>query len=291
MKISPVSVPTAPVGDGQPPPANVRSLRMNVQRTTSNEGHVAESLSIPPTSEDVAPEATQPLSPQVAALAKQRRALQVKERELADREKALQGKPTQGLVFEEARLKSDPLGVAKEALQTLLSQGLTYDHLAEAVSSDQGDSKYHALEAKIKDLETGVDRKLSEREKQQEQQVLAEVRREALDLVAQDAEGRWEAVKAANLVKKVPDLVEARYRHDGTLLTTEQALDMLEEDQVNQAMRYVKLNKIQSQFQPRTSASQPQQRQMRTLTNRDTATAVMTPKQRALAAFHGNLKR
>ena len=65
-------------------------------------------------------EDTKPLSPQFAALARERRALQVKERELAAKEAALTQNPGGSDVI--ARLKQQPLSVLQEA-------GVTYEQL------------------------------------------------------------------------------------------------------------------------------------------------------------------
>src|SRR5690349_10494451 len=98
MKISPVSsAANSPTGTPDHTASRVRALRMTTNVTpgridTPPPAAPAEApLAIPDTPEPAegVVEATQPLSPQLAALAKQKRALQVKERELLDREKAL----------------------------------------------------------------------------------------------------------------------------------------------------------------------------------------------------------
>ncbi len=113
MRISPIAAP-APLGGttpAAPAMSSVRSFKMNTNATPGRTDVALEpSISDPNDTAAAADEVTQPLSPQFAALAKQRRALQVKEREIADREKALQGQSsTQGAGIDVARLKSDPV--------------------------------------------------------------------------------------------------------------------------------------------------------------------------------------
>lgn len=290
MKISPIPAAGTTVGAAETGPAaqpsmaqRIRAVKMN---TNATPGRVEEPvLSSPddPDTADATTEETKPLSPQFAALAKQRRALQVKEREIADREKALSSQATQASGVDIARLKSDPLGVMLEA-------GITFDQLTEAVVAHQGDSKVHALEAKIKALEEGVDKKLTERDTQQEQHALAEMRREALQLIAQG--DTYELVRETKSVPQVMTLIEKTYRETGEVLDVREALKLVEDELLKDSLRLAGYQKVQSQLAPRVPAPPPQQqRQMRTLTNRDTASVPMSAKARALAAFHGTLKR
>jgi len=231
-------------------------------------------------------EETQPLSPQFAALAKQRRALDVRERAIAEKEKALEQTPSgQGGGLEIARLKSDPLGV-------LLEAGVTYDQLTEAIlaSQDDGSNKVRGLEQKLKSVEESFDAKLSERDKQQKQQVLAEMGREASQLVAQGDD--FELVRETRSVPKVLQLIERTFDETGEILDVPEALQLIEDELLADSLKVAGYKKVQQRSQPQFATQpQQQQRQMRTLSNRDTASVPMTPKQRALAAFQGTLKR
>lgn len=288
MKISPLADGGIPIPTtAEAPPSmsqRIRSVRMSTNATPGREDP-ADPLAIPHPSDPGAAEATQPLSPQFAALAKQRRALQVKEREIADREKALSGQSTQGSGIDIARLKSDPLGV-------LLESGVTYEQLTEAVLANQGGSQVRALEAKIAALEAGVDKKLTDRDAQQEQQALAEMRREALQLIAQG--DTYELVRETQSMPHVMKLIERTYRETGEVLDVREALRLVEDELVKDSLKIANLQKVQSHLAPRPALktdAYPPQRQMRTLTNRDTAQVPMSPKARALAAFNGTLKR
>jgi hypothetical protein len=242
-------------------------------------------LTIPANNEEPKPvtEATEPLSPQMAALAKQRRALQVKEREIAEREKALSASTTQADVVTKAQLKSDPLSV-------LLDSGVTYEQLTEAVLARQDDTPIRSLEAKIKALEEGLDKKLSDRDAQTEQQVLAEMQKDATRLAAEGDE--FELIRETRSIPVVMELIKQTYHKTGEVLDVTAAMKLVEDELVNDSLKVASYKKVQSQLAPAPIPQpQQQQRQMRTLTNRDTASIPLSPKQRALAAFNGTLKR
>lgn len=284
MKIAPIAAPVA-----TPTAPSIRSLKMN---TNATPGLVpsppAEELSIPDNNDsaEATVEATQPLSPQIAALAKQRRALQVKERELADREKALASQPaTQADAVPIARLKEAPLSV-------LLEAGVTYDQLTQAILEDQGGSgaEFQALKAEIEALKKGVDEKFSEKTTQEEQQVLAQMRKEATKLVAEG--DTFELVRETGSIPQVMTLIERTYRETGEVLDVTEALQLVEDELIAESLKLAALKKVQGRLQPEPpQAPQPQQRQMRTLTNRDTAVQPMSRKERALLAFTGQLKK
>lgn len=228
-------------------------------------------------------EPTQPLSPQFAALAKQKRALQVKERELLNREKALSGSSGQTDSIALARLKSEPLDV-------LLEAGVTYEQLTEAILNNQGNSEINSLKAELKALKEGVDNKFVDRDLQAEKQVLAEMRREAEQLARNGEE--FELVNGMGAVDKVMDLIERTYRASGEVLDTREALQLVEDELFKDTQKLTTFKKVQSQFNPPARVPQMQQAQgMRTLSNRDTASVPMTNKQRAIAVMQGTYKR
>lgn len=223
-------------------------------------------------------EATQPLSPQYAALARQRRAIQ-QEKQALDRAKAEWATKSKDVV-DLATLKSKPLSV-------LLENGVTYDQLTQEILANQGGSEIQALKAEIKALNEGVDRKFSERDAQQEQQVLADMRREAVLLAKQG--DTFELVRETKSIPDVMRLIERTYRETGEVLDVSDALELVESELVKESLKLAKFKKVQGQLSPQPiQQPQPPQRQMRTLTNKDTASAPMSARARALAAFYGN---
>ena len=230
-------------------------------------------------------EETKPLSPQFAALAKQRRALQVKEREIADREKAIQEKATtDGSPDMLARLKSDPLSVLSEA-------GVSYDQLTEAILNGSGPNpEMLALKAEIKALKEGVDKNFIDRDTQAEQQVLAEMRREADQLVATG--DTYEMVRATRSQPQVIELIHRTYKQTGEVLDVSEALELVENDLLNENLKIANIPKLKSRLSPAQEIQQQQKPQgMRTLTSRDGANPQMSRRARAIAAMNGTLKR
>lgn len=274
-----------PVVDSQgaQQPSRVDSLR--TLRLNTNATPLANQNGNPytPDTPEAPVEATQPLSPQLALLAKQRRALQVRQRELETREKAFQSRPQDGSAIEVARLKAEPLRV-------LLENGVTYDQLTEAIMANQGNSEISGLKAEIESLRKGIDDKFTEQNTQAEKQVLAEMRREADQLVRGD---EFELVRETRNVPNVMKLIERTYRNTGEVLEVSEALRLVEDELFKDAQKMARLKKMQTQMGNQMAPQfQPQQRQgMRTLTNRDTASIPLSAKARAMAAFYGTLKQ
>lgn len=231
------------------------------------------------------PEETKPLSPQFAALARQKRALQVKERELAEREAKL-AQPPEGEYVSKADLIANPLKV--------FELGVTYDQLTEALLANQSGitPELKALQAKVDALEKGVDTKLTERDAQAKQQVLAEMTREANQLVAQGED--YALVREKGYIPKVIQLIDKTYEETGEILDVSYALNLVEEQLLQDEVKIANLEKVRSKITPaQVEPQQPQKQipQMRTLTNRDSAAPALDRRSRAMLAFHGQLKR
>lgn len=289
MKISPVgqaigAVSIENTAQQTPAPQNVRKL---VMKTNANPMQLEQPpVEMPQEPEKPATEAsavTQPLSPQLALIAKQKRALQVKERELAMKEKALAESGAKGISLEQ--LKQAPL-------KTLLDAGVTYEQLTEDVLANQDayNPRINALEQQLKAMREEVQKTLSDKDAQAEQQALSEMRKEALALSAQGDE--FALVRETRSVGDVVKLIERVYREEGTILGVHEALSLVENELLKETEARAKLQKVQSRFQPTPAAPQAQSAQrMRTLTNRDNATIPMGRKERAMAAFYGTLKK
>lgn len=270
-------------------PPVVNAMTIATQQSTDREmpspeaSPTNELMSIPDNNETTV-EATQPLSPQLAEIAKRRRALQLRERAIAEKEKALQATNTGSSGgIDVARLKSDPLKVLDEA-------GVTYDQLTEALLATQGNAEINALKAEINALKEGVDKKFTDRETQAEQQVLAEMKREAerLSSLGED----FELVRETKSIPQVMTLIERTYRETGEVLDVSEALKLVEEELFKDLSRVTSFNKIKSQFAP-PPAPQPQPKQqmgMRTLKNTDTAPVPLSRRAKALAAWSSHNK-
>jgi hypothetical protein len=286
------AVPVAPPSAEEPAPAAPQAESAPAAEPTSPVSDVAEAQ---PSEE------TKPLSPQMAALAKQRRALQVKERELAEKEKALQAaSSTKDTWIDPALLKSKPLSV-------LLNNGVTYDQLTEALLAEQSGAHPEIAELKAElqaAMKAEVQKTLADKDAQAEKQVLAEMTKEATFLAAQGDD--FEMVRATSSVPSVISLIERTYRETGEVLDVKEAMSLVENELINDALKMASIKKVQAKIQPpapppappvappapEVPAQQKQQQAIRTILNKDSSNSnVMTAKQRAIAAFTGTLKR
>ena len=279
LTISPIPAPVS--GDAQTDRISARKIVMQTNRTSlpslppEETPSTPESITSDPKIENEVVEETKPLSPQFAALAKERRALQVKEREIADRERAL-SESNKGLI-DPAQLKSNPL-------KMLLEHGVTYDQLTQEILASQENPEILALKNEIKSLKEGVDDKFKTREQQQEQAALNEMKKEAEQL---SKTSDFELIRVTGSIPDVMRLIESTYRQTGEVLDVAEAMKLVEDELLNENMKIASVEKIKTALQPK----QEQLLAPKTLTSRNTATQPMSAKQRAIAAFYGTLKK
>lgn len=226
------------------------------------------------------PEATQEVSPQIAALAKQKRALQIKERELADKEKALEAK-SQGRAELEQRVKSG------QALSVLEELGITYDQLTNELLGKQSAPDLTQIEQKIL---KSVDERLASKDTAQEEAVFTHMKRNVDKLTY--SSDNYPFVKADKAQDKVMELIKRAWREDGEVLDEEEALGLIESELKEKAQSFAKILKGPEPTTP--VAAEPPQKQpasqpagIKTLTNKDSARVQSNRRQRALAAFLG----
>lgn len=299
MIVTPVASTNNVVTSDAPQQTMVQKVRSMTLNTNATPGRVqaakeaapaAEELSNSTVSSDAAAAATEetkPLSPQLAALARERRALQVMKRDLEAKAKLLeeQSSTDDKFVLDKAELKT-------KGLRKMLESGLTFEDLTQQVMDYQNgvNPQIHELEAKIAALEAGIDKKLLDRDSQSEQQTLVQIERDMQEIV--NADDRFELVKAEKATKQATEYLHAHYKKTGELLDHEVALQKVEDWLLKDALRYGQIKKVQSHFAPPAPEMPPQsQRPMRTLTNRDTANVPLDRKARAIAAFTGTLKK
>jgi hypothetical protein len=204
MKVSPVPSLGTTVAGVDAQAARVESIRSMRMSTNATPGQIVpettEELPISDANKEPNPvvEDTQPISPQFAALAKQRRALQQEKRAFEDAKKAFEATKSQGSdSVPMSRLKSEPLKV-------LLESGVTYDQLTEAILANQGNPELNALKAEIAALKEGVDKKFSESELQEREQLFKEVARDAQSIIA----SRLDDFELIQKMDRVPVAVE-----------------------------------------------------------------------------------
>jgi hypothetical protein len=278
--------------------SDVRKIQMKTQMSTNRDDglqtEVVTDMAKPDTSEPVeVVEETKPLSPQFAALAKAKRALQVKERELQTREAALKTQSPAGNEDLISKLKSNPLGV-------LLDNGVTYDQLTEAIIAQQNGAtpEINALKAEMKALKEELSGQFTTRDQHAEQQVLADIQRDVIQTVNSKPE-EFEAIREAKAYGDVKELIHRTWKKTGEVLDTHEAIELVENQLIEEAIPFAKLAKVQKRLTPKEAAQveaqlpsqRPGTKIMRTLTNRDTATPLMDRRARAIAAMTGTLKK
>lgn len=247
-------------------------------------------------SADPASDATKPLSPQFAALARQKRAIQLKEQEIAKREEALKTQPNGDLESFKARIKTN-------ALSVLLEEGVTYDQLTEQIlAQNQNGADLSALRNELKaEIKAELDNQnkaLANRDATTEKQVLAQIGREADRLVASGGDA-YEMIREAGYSSKIVDLIHRTHKETGELMDTKEAADLIENELLEDSLKFARLKKVQNKLapppeQPGASVQQdrPGTKTMRTLTNRDGASSLsMSKRERAIAAMEGRLTK
>lgn len=230
-------------------------------------------------------ESTQPLSPQFAALAKQRRALQVKERELAEREAKITEAPNAGEYVAKADILANPLKI--------FDLGLTYDQLTEAILASQSgfSPELKALKDELKAVKDGIETKFASQAEVQEEAALHSIADE-IDSLSKEGD-QYELIRSHKAIGAVLNRIYTHYKKTGEVLDTERVMNEVEEKLLERDLKLAGLGKVKSKLAPLLPAqSQPQSqgREMRTLTNRDGASIPMDRRARAIAAMQGTLR-
>lgn len=239
-------------------------------------------------------EVTKPLSPQFAELAKQRRALQVKEREIAEREAKIGAGPSKMEDYvSKADLAANPLKI--------FESGVTYDQLTQALLTEQSgvnpelQKRLQKLEADIKASNERFDQTLNSRETQAEEAALTEMLYEA-EALAKEGDA-YEMVRERKAFDQVLRLIHSTYKKTGRVLGVPEAMSTVENQLLEESLKWASLGKVKSKLwsPPQEAQNQPlqpqQPKQMRTLTARDGTSVALDRKTRAMQAFHGTLKR
>lgn len=223
------------------------------------------------------PEAIKPISPQLAELARQKRALQVKESEIAEREKALEGKDSSALI---ERLKSQPLSVLQE-------YGVTYDKLTEDILASQGsNAEIAALKAEIAALRNGIDERFTQQTTEQEQAVYDHIKRNIDSLTFSSDDYKF--IREAKAQDEVLERIKKAWEEKQIVMDETEAMQIVENELREDARRFAKL--IGEIDAPTPTPAQPVPQQtgaMKTITNKDSARPPMSRRQRAIAAALG----
>lgn len=236
--------------------------------------------------EGSASDETKPISPQFAALAKERRAVQVERAQVAAERAELEKLKNADMsdFISKADIKAKPLRILQE-------NGVTYDQLTEAILSEQDgvNPEMQALKEKVKALEEGITKTFTDRDQQAEQQVLGEMRKEAVMLVKQGND--FEMVRETRSVPDVMKLIERTYKETGEVLEVQEALKLVEDELINESLKIANINKVKNRILPPQTEETPKFNGIRTLTNRDTAPVGLSRRERAIMAMNGTLRK
>lgn len=230
------------------------------------------------------PEAIQQVSPEVAAIAKEKRAAQVMRMQYAEKEKALEEKLAKAEALE-SRIQGG------EGLSVLLERGVTFDQLKEQILAQ---NQFNPKQLKS-DVEKMVEERLAKKDAEQAEAVLESMTKNVNQMVfGSDA---YPFIKAGRAHGQVMDLVNRAWYGDpkapdlfpgGYVFTEDEACQAIEDQLKEEAKAYAKLLKPE----PTTPAVEPQPKttqkiDIKTLTNKDSARPRSGRRQRALAAFLG----
>lgn len=244
----------------------------------------------------VALEETKPLSPQFAALAKQKREIQLELKKLEAEKASLSASKAQDLSGYVSKEE-----IKANALKVLLEQGVTYDQLTEQIlANNQENPDLFALKAEIKALKEGLDnqnKSISEKDAATENQVFTHMETEAQKLISQGDE--FEAIREGGYLPEVMRLIKTDWQKNQYVWDVADACREVENGLIEEALKWNKIKKVQSRLNPAPQEAQtrtvqpdrPNTKVMRTLTNRDGASSMaMSKRERAIAAMEGRLK-
>lgn len=235
---------------------------------------------------------------------KQQEAFKVKEAEFARRQAELDArtKELETGYIPKTRFKQDPLGVLAES-------EVSYDDITQRQLEAQNVNphvKAHIskLEAQLQAMQVKIDETAKAQESQLEestQAALRQISRDAAQIVAKDSTGAYEFVKAYGKagIDAVRDLIKAEFDETNETMSTEEALQLVEQEYEQRFDKFSKLNKVQKRLQAPTVQT-PEQKQtlvpnsqpqpMKTLTNAAGSTRQLSARERAILAMEGKLK-
>ncbi len=280
-----------------------------VKPPTLGQNDITDSAEVAAT-EETKPATEDPLSTQYATLARKEKALRAKavqteqvikarEAALVAREEAFKTKESE---YQTKYISKDRL--SQDTLNALAEAGLTYDQITELMLTQnsperKAQSEYEKrLDAKLQELERKQQESVKAVENQQSvayQQAIKQIKADTTTLVSANPE--FEAIKETNSINDVVELIERTFKQDGILLSVEDAAKQVEDYLVEEAFKLTKLKKIQQRLTPAPKPAEvksqepPKQPQtLKTLTNAVASNGRVSARERAIAAFKGQLK-
>ena len=204
-------------------------------------------------------------------------------REIAEEKaKLAAAQPNMDEYIKKADLISNPLKV--------FESGLTYDQMTQAILANPGsmsNPEIQELKNEIKALKEGVDKSFQTKEQEAEEAALNQMADEAEAIAASSED--FELIKSEGAYDQVLTKIYDTYKKTGKLLNTIDVMKEVEQKLLENYKKKLELKKIKSLYEAPAPQAQPRtqtQTGMRTLTNRDTAQAPISRRDRAMAAFY-----
>lgn len=317
--MNPKPEPTPPQAQETPVlnPSNVSVEEMSAITGTPESGQETTSEPSAAAPEESKPAAKEePLSAQYAQLARKEKAMRIEaqrlkaERDAIKAEREALNKPAAPSIDESKYVSREKL--RENALAILAEEGISYSSLTEqainAPSQEQIEYRHMVsqLKAEIAQLKgevSGTQKNIQEQQENSYKQALNQIRNDVNSLVRTG--DTYEMVRATQSVGDVVELIERTFkegldddRPKGTLLSVEEAAQIVEDHLLEEGLKLSKLNKIQQKLKPAAAtpaspakvadAQDPKKSQLKTLTNSISSTRQYTAKERAMfAAEHG----
>lgn len=283
-------------------PSRVSPEEMSVVSPQQQQAQTDNNVAHQP--QEVKPPAQDPLSAQYAMLARKEKAYRQKVQEYQAQAEALKAEKAQ-LATQEAEYKNKYISrdqISSDPLGTLSQLGVTYDQLTQLILNQPNTPQGHQesqelrkLREEVKSLRDGQDevrKSIQDRENDNYNQALSQIRTEASQLVRSDSS--FEAIKATNSIGDVVDLIERTFKEDGYLMTVEESATQVENYLIEEAIKLANLNKVRTKLQgnvtpPKQSESPGQKPTPKTLTNAMSTTPKMNRRDRAVAVAEGRI--
>jgi hypothetical protein len=241
-------------------------------------------------SQSVAP--SKELNTQQVALARKEQSLRKAQQEFKAQQEAW--KSEQAKYISKQQLESD-------TLKTLAEAGISYDKLVELQLSNSPPTESQQLQLKIAELEqklANVDKTFESRDKAAYDQAVNVIRQDAKLLV--DSDPAYETIKATDNTEAVVEFIQEKFNKTGQIASVEQAAKAVEQYLIDDSIKMMeRLEKVSAIKAKRTVSSQQEQqpeapaqvsKPAPTITNRSGVGRPLTPVERAILAFRGELK-
>lgn len=261
-------------GDGQLSPEAFSAIQQKARAAQENSSNnqTPSSEVDPATPPKPASEATetnegteQPLNPRFAQLARQEKVMRARAMQLKADQAELQ-KSKDALVAREAELQSKYVPkdrLTRETLAVLQEQGIDYNFLTQQALGEEADPRdvaINELKAQVAKLTGEVEstrQSFQDDKTQSYEQAKTQIRHNVSQLVTKDP--NYEMIAASDSTGDVVDLIEQTFNEGldenhpkGTLLTVEEACQIVEDYLVTEAEKFARLKKIQQRLAPKT---------------------------------------